>query len=319
MNGSATRSDPVGRAEFEASVQQALAGCPRPIEGIHGPGSVSWRLGRESILFLGGGAASLLQLAHPFVAHAIDHHSETQRDPVGRFNRTFQHVYAMVFGRLEDAQASALRVRAIHERITGELEEDLGGWHRGERYYANDPDALLWVHATLVHTSVQVYELCVEPLSASDKELYWLESKRFARLFGVPDRILPATWSDFLAYWDRTVASLAVGRAAKEIARFLLSAPRPSAVPVMRAYRIVTAGLLPQRLRAPYSLRYEMSDRLVFQAFCASLGMAYRRLPRRLRDVPAFVEAWSRLEGDAHPDRFGRALERTVLRIVQPA
>lgn len=297
---------------------KAIEGCVS-IEGIHGPGSASWRVGRESILFLGGGAASLLQLAHPFVAHAIDHHSETQRDPVGRFNRTFQHVYAMVFGRLEDAQTSALRVRAIHEHITGELEEDLGQWRRGERYYANDPDALLWVHATLVYTSVQVYELCVEKLSLAEKDLYWLESKRFARLFGVPEAILPDDWNAFLAYWDRTVARLAVGTAAKQIARFLLSAPRPSAVPVMRAYGIVTSGLLPESLRAPYELRFDLTDRLFFKAFTRSLSAAYRRMPRRLRDVPAYVEAWSRLEGDAQPDRFGRALERTVLKIVQPA
>ena len=310
-------TEPVGRAEFEASVRKAIEGC-RSVEGIHGPGSTSWRLGRESILFLGGGSASLLQLAHPFVAHAIDHHSETQRDPVGRFNRTFQHVYAMVFGRLEDAQSSALRVRAIHEHITGELTEDLGQWRRGDRYYANDPDALLWVHATLVYTSVQVYELCVEPLSEADKDLYWLESKRFARLFGVPESILPEDWSDFLAYWDRAVASLAVGTAAKQIARFLLSAPRPSAVPIMRAYRIVTAGLLPESLREPYDLRFDLKNRLVFEGITRSLATAYRRMPRRLRDVPAFVEAWSRLEGDAHPDRFGRALERAVLKIVQP-
>lgn len=310
---------PVDRASFEASVSRALEGCSRPIEGIHGPGSTSWRVGRESILFLGGGAASLLQLAHPYVAHAIDHHSETRRDPVGRFNRTFQHVYAMVFGRLEDAQTSALRVRAIHERITGELSEDLGRWRKGERYDANDPEALLWVHATLVHTAVQVYELCVEPLSDADKDLYWFESKRFAQLFGVPAEILPYDWSAFLDYWSTTIDTLAVGSAAQDIAQFLLSAPRPRAVPVMRVYRVVTAGLLPPSLRDAYNLRYGARERVVFQGFTASLGAAYRRFPRRLRDVPAYVEAWSRLEGDAHPDRFGRALERAVLKIVQPA
>ena len=36
------------------------------------PDSLAWEIGRESALFLGGGKAALLQLAHPFVAHAID-------------------------------------------------------------------------------------------------------------------------------------------------------------------------------------------------------------------------------------------------------
>ena len=67
---------------------------------------MSWKIGREAITFLGGGRAALLQLAHPYVAHGVDQHSETRTDPIGRFNRTFLHVFNMIFGSQADALES---------------------------------------------------------------------------------------------------------------------------------------------------------------------------------------------------------------------
>ena len=37
----------------------------RGMEGLAGPGSVSWRVNREAALLLGGGRALLMQVAHP--------------------------------------------------------------------------------------------------------------------------------------------------------------------------------------------------------------------------------------------------------------
>ena len=53
----------------------------RPIEGIFGAESVSWRINCESALFLGAGRAALLQLAHPWVAAALDRHSSLLAKP----------------------------------------------------------------------------------------------------------------------------------------------------------------------------------------------------------------------------------------------
>ena len=83
-----------------------------PRAGILGPDSIAWRVGGDLAVFLGGGRAALLQLAHPMVAYAIDHHSKTRADVLGRFQRTFRNVFAMVFGELDDALTS-LRVACI--------------------------------------------------------------------------------------------------------------------------------------------------------------------------------------------------------------
>src|SRR5688500_13747227 len=135
----------VTRRDLESRIEQLRAAVRDPRAGLYGPGSVSWKVNREGIVMLGGGRAALLQLAHPYVAHAVDQHSATRTDPLGRFQRTFLHVFGMVFGDLDQAIESARRVYRVHTRIHGPIAEDVGAFAQGHRYHANDPDALFWV------------------------------------------------------------------------------------------------------------------------------------------------------------------------------
>src|SRR5262249_27282089 len=79
-------------------------------EGVFGPRSISWKVDRESALFLGAGRAALLQLAHPWVAAALDQHSSLRADPLARFHGTFRLIFSMVFGTLEQALAASRHI-----------------------------------------------------------------------------------------------------------------------------------------------------------------------------------------------------------------
>ena len=57
---------------FEAELERVRAATLRPAVGPFGPGSMMWRVNRESILFAVAGRALLLQLAHPLVAASSD-------------------------------------------------------------------------------------------------------------------------------------------------------------------------------------------------------------------------------------------------------
>ncbi|MBX3252036.1 MAG: DUF2236 domain-containing protein [Myxococcales bacterium] len=311
----------VGREQYEACVAWAKSEARGPKVGLHGPGTVTWRVSREPAVFLGGGAAALLQLAHPFVAYGVAEHSRTQTDPVGRFQRTFENVYAIVFGDLEGAVKASRRVRAIHERITGVLAEDAGRWRAGDRYAANDEDALLWVHATLIRTAVEVYERSIGRLSTTEKDRYWNESKRFAALFGLVPGRLPARYSDFVEYFEDTVRSdmIAVTQPAATLAAFLFTPRRPALGPFNHWYRAMTAGLLPETLRRQYRLRFGPVERAAFEASLRAARAGAPMLPRRAREMPAYVEARRRIAGRAQSDRVGRALEGVILRAVRPA
>ncbi|MFO0567068.1 MAG: oxygenase MpaB family protein [Polyangiaceae bacterium] len=302
----------VTRSDLESHIARVKREVVDPRAGIYGPESFSWRLDKESIVFLGGGKAALLQLAHPFVAHAIDQHSKTRSDPLGRFQRTFENVFAIVFGDWDSAERSARRVHAIHSRIVGEISEDVGAFRKGDRYDANDERALLWVHATLLHSAVEVYELVLGPLSATDKAGYYEESKRFARLFGISDDVLPQSWDAFSDYFSGMLESdeIHVGKPAREIAAFLFAAPRRGLTPLFHWLRSVTSGLMPPRLRQEFGLPWDRSDQHIYRASVTTLRHTYKRLPKRLRYLPAYVRAQRRIRGIDAPDRLGELLER---------
>jgi uncharacterized protein (DUF2236 family) len=73
----------VSAEQFEQALcrarEQALATTGDARQGLFGEGSVAWRVNREAMLLMGGGAAALLQLSHPFVAQAVYEHSRERR------------------------------------------------------------------------------------------------------------------------------------------------------------------------------------------------------------------------------------------------
>ncbi len=306
----------VTRQDLETALTELRTEIADPAGGIHGPESLSWRIGREAGLFLAAGRASLMQLSHPFVAQAVQDHSRTRSDVRGRFQRTFLHIYSMVFGDLDAAVRSARRVHAIHERVTGTLAESAGRFRAGTPYRANDAETLLWVHATLVDSSVRAYERIVRPLSDADRDLYLFESDRFARLFGIPRELLPTGWREFSRYVDGMSAELVPTRAAADLARFLMTPPTRLHLPLSLPYRAVTAALLPARLRAPFSLDASRAELAAAHAFVRAFRVTYRALPRRIRHVPAYVEASRRVRGQPPVDPIGRAIERALVRTL---
>lgn len=305
----------VTRADLEARLAELRQMVADPSVGIHGPGSHAWALKRESINFVGGARAALLQLAHPYVAHGIDQHSKTRTDIQGRFQRTFTNVFAMTFGDLDQAFRAARRVHNVHHRIRGEITEDVGPFLRGHHYEANDADALTWVWATLIDTIVTVNQRYVRRLSPPFLERFYQETKRFAYLFGLSDEQLPPDYPGFRRYVDLMFASdtLTVGTQAREMASFLLAAPSPKLRPVFAWYRAVTAGLMPPRLRLGFDLSWGPAERALFRASTPIIRGAYAVTPRALRYLPAYVEARSRIAGRA-PGRLAGLTYRLAVR-----
>lgn len=303
--------------QLEASLAQLRAHVTDPRAGIFGPRSVSWQIGADLGLFLGGGRAALLQLAHPFVAHAIDQHSHTRADVVGRFQRTFKNVFAMAFGELDDAFAAARRVHAVHAKINGTFAEAIGAWPAGTRYHANDVDALRWVHATLVDTTLVVREKLDGALPVDLKDRYVIEMNRFAALFGIPSALLPDSWAAHAAYVARMIGSdrLAVAPCAREMAKFLVGrgvAHQPS---LGRIGEAVTHALLPPRIAEQFDLRATPRRAA---AGLAAFRLLYKRLPRSMTALPAAADAVRRLSGRG-PSRFAAWTERQLFTLATRA
>lgn len=263
------------------------------------------------MLLLGGGAAALLQLAHPAVAWAIEHHSTTRQDPRGRFRRTFAHVFAMVYGDLDHAIASARRVHALHSHVTGAIED-----RPPARYDANEARALAWVYATLVHTSVTVYELAVAKLATAERDRYVDENRRLAALFAIPDELLPRTWSELAALYAETLPTLRVTAPAREIARVVLAPPSATMAIPSALYAVATAALLPEPLRDGFGLRFGRRERVTFRALVLGLRASLRVMPRSARYFPAYLAAERRVGHRSASPRVSRWLHRTALGVA---
>jgi len=304
-------TDIVGPENLERGLRVAHAAAAGANAGLLGPHSITWQVDREAAVFLGAGRALLMQLAHPWVAAAIEQHSQTFAHPIRRFHRTFNIVLTMVFGSLEQSLAAARRLHARHGAITGILPSTAGAAAAGSSYHANAVAALRWVHATLVETAPMAYDLVLPPLTADERARYYAESRLLACLFGIPQAALPADWVAFCAYTQSTIASdmLTVTPAAREMARGLLSRAA-TFIPVPGAYRALTAQLLPPVLREQFELPFGGTEARAAQRLVAWARRIYPRLPARLRYVGPYHEARQRLAGRRRPDLLARLSNR---------
>jgi uncharacterized protein (DUF2236 family) len=293
----------VDTSDPPADLAPLVAAVEDPVEGFFGPGTMMWRVGRETALFLGGMTCILLQLSHPKVAPGIEH-SDYEADPHARFSRTFEVVDAIIFGDVETALEGAMIVRELHTYVTGELDEDVGPYAAGETYAANDPDLLLWVHATLIHQSVVAYDTYVEDLHDEEAERFYQDSKTFGQLFGVPREQYPETLSEFRTYVDRTAEEkLALGQTGAAVRDIILETsylPGPALTTVLRPVRaFFGAATMPPAARDALGLEWRRRHEAAFRLFRAAVRPTYRALPARIRFKDAYLEAMGRVAADS--------------------
>jgi uncharacterized protein (DUF2236 family) len=288
----------VNRSESEALLAEVASRSGDPRAGVFAPDSTIWKIDREAALFLASGRAALLQLAHPWVATAIEQHSTVLADPIARFHNTFRIVFTVVFGSLDQAIRAARHLYSLHSRIRGEMAEPIGAYAKGSHYEANEIAALRWVHATLVDSAVLAYESAVAPLAREEREAYYAETKVMAALFGIPAEALPADWNAFVAYFDEMVwsNSLGVTQAARSMAQSIL-AGAGSWIHPPRWYRALTAIWLPERFREEFGLELRPAGRSGAERAIRRFSRIYRRLPRSIRFVGPWHEARARLDG----------------------
>jgi uncharacterized protein (DUF2236 family) len=272
------------RARLVSGIGEVVGGFPRPEPGrpgdpgLFGPGSLAWRINAESILLLGGGRALLMQIAHPLVAAGVADHSDFDERPFDRLWRTVDAVLTVIFGDAEQSRAAVEHVNAVHARVRGA---------RDVPYAATDPELLLWVHATLVDSSIQAYDRFVRPLGGHARDRYYREMRRMATAFGVPEQIQPPSYAAFRAYLDRAIAGLRIGDESRAIARRVLSPPAPMVLlPAGLLGGLASVGLLPPRIRSGLGLRWNRGTQAAFDGVAATLRATVPLLPDRIRRWP---------------------------------
>lgn len=304
-------------------------------DGYFSPESMVRRLGNSPVTpFLGGGAAVLLQVAHPLVACGVTDHSGYERDLWRRLARTLQALYLISFGDREEADRAGAAVQAVHARVHGRTTEQVGRFPPGTRYAATDPELMRWVHATLVYSSLAAYQRFVGPLTLAEKQRYHEEMNLVARLFGTPEEALARTYREFRTYFEAQVHSdtITVTRPARQVADVILAAPLPAPLRLFApAHRLATSKILPVKLRRQYGLRWSRLHGLALPLAGATVrygsapilsaaGRVRALSPKLALVVPALSEPRrslndgrsSALETLRHTERYARLDQRPL-------
>lgn len=260
--------------------------------GGDGDRRVARAINGERVVLLGWASAILMQLAHPLIAAGVRDHSTFRDDalaPARRLHATVRAMLGLTFGDARAVDAVLTRIRNVHVQVHGRLRETVGPWPAGTPYSAEDPDLLLWVHATMLHTTMLVFERTVRPLTAAERDAYCRESAPIAIGLGAADERVPRTYDRLTSLVAQELAlALAVGPDARELATAILHAQTMRALgPGAAMLRRLTVHWLPPTLRDGYGFVWNPAEE--------RRALRTERFLRRARGItPAVLARWQR-------------------------
>ncbi len=234
----------------------------------------------EGILIAAGGGAILLQLANPAIGHGVADHSHFATRPLDRLNGTLSYVYATVFGDADQAATMAARVNHAHGPV-----HSAG---TSPEYNAFTPELQLWVAATLYESATHLHGLIYGPPGNDTADAVYREYSRLGTSLQVPPELWPKDRTAFGQYWNEQLLLLRTDAATRAVAHELLhSRTGPfwyrAALPLAR---LLTAGLLPPRVRELFDLPWSERHQHCFDRVLHGIRLIYPRLPLVLRHWP---------------------------------
>jgi uncharacterized protein (DUF2236 family) len=273
--------EPLARA-FERSVLES----PKD-GGLFGPRSIVWRVHRDRSFPLAAIRSLMVQALHPLAMAGVAQHSDWQRDPFGRLAATAGYVLTVTYGDTDAADSAAARVRTVHTHVRGTDSVT------GLAYRAEDPDLLLWVHAGMVDSIVNIVQRYGRSLNAEDADRYVAEMARFAEIIGVPATRVPASVAALREYLE-SVELRQLTPAASDAIAIVLDPPGldPDTRELWHDLGQVAVGTLPAWARSMYGFEEpppQMMEREPVRQLIGALDFAFE-------SFPGVLEARERIE-----------------------
>jgi len=263
--------------------------------GWFGPDSVSWRVLREGSVMIGGVRALLMHAAHPLVVAGARQTGMYERDPWRRLERTLRQTFTVVFGTRREAAEASRRIDDVHGVVRG-IDPVTG-----LPYDARDPDLLLWVHACLVLSFLELERRTIGKLDDAGRQRFHEEQMRAVEPLRLPRERIPATVAELRAYVDGVIAGGILRRteAAASVAELVRDPPRQ--VPRRWLWRLVSFlafHTLPPALRQLYGIRHDARHEVAIRAICWTMRHDRPLMPPRWRFIAPALLAGARLRGE---------------------
>lgn len=230
------------------------------------PGSVSWKIIGHPVALVGGMRALIIQTMHPLAMAGVAQYSEFKRDPLKRLRGTSSYVASVVFGDRATAVAAAARVRKLHERVRG-IDPVTG-----KEFYANDPETMLWVHCTEIHSFLAAYRAYAGHLTAAERDRYLAEQVAAAEIIGIPRAMVPDSVAAYRRYFAEIRPHLCVSVEAAAAIDFIVRPRLAARTPLdlrlaAKIFGPAATALVPRNLRRlaglPDRLPRELPVRIV--------------------------------------------------------
>jgi uncharacterized protein (DUF2236 family) len=260
------------------------------------PDSLLWRHAGDWRIYLLVPATSLLQNMLPGVSAGIEQHSVAFADPFGRFARSIPQIMGTIY----DPQMPG-RVRDYHHHVKG---VDAAG----ARYHALGPELFFAAHAVFTYSAMATIDTFDHQLSAAEKAALYEDCKTWYRRYGISDRAMPDTWTEFESYWEQLTTEVMRATSMAVFIADVLADPmryRPTQMPapVWRLLRpllahegqLLARALLPPAAREHLGWRLSTGDRAQFAVQAAAVRRGWRLLPSALRESPSARGAKQRL------------------------
>jgi uncharacterized protein (DUF2236 family) len=253
--------------------------------GLFGPGSVTWRLMGEPIMWVAGLRAMYLQALHPRTMRATWQNTAFARpgEAWGRFGRTVEFVRVRTYGTRAEVERAGRRVRHIHATVTGtDVDSSV--------IRLNEPELLLWVHCGEISSYVNIAQRCGLRLSADDLDAFVDEQRRSAEVVGLNSAEVPGSVAELEEYYEGMRPSLYVCAEARQamVRSFVPDIPWPFTglrlvVPPMNALGF---GSLPRWARRMYGTPAPPVTDLATTVTLATMHQAMTRIPRQYLGLP---------------------------------
>lgn len=199
-------------------------------------------------MMVGGIAALLTQMLHPKALAGVWDHSDVHSDMLGRLRRTARFIASTTYAHRDSAMAAIAKVKAIHERVSGNLPD-------GQEYRATDPWLLAWVHVAGAINFLDGWRRYAEPaMSRADQDRYFAESGEVARLLDADP--VPRTRDEAERLILQFRPELVADRRTRAFRDLVLTAPAPSlaGAPVQRLLMNASVDLMPDFARRMHGL-----------------------------------------------------------------
>ncbi|WP_406387852.1 oxygenase MpaB family protein [Streptomyces sp. NBC_00887] len=281
--------------------------------GLFGPGSVTWQMHGDPMMWVAGVRALYLQALHPRAVRGVMQNSDFRKDAWGRLMRTADFVGTLTYDTTQAAEKYGARVRRIHRLLKATDPET------GESYGIDEPGLLLWVHCAEVDSYLQVQRRSGFRLTDAQADRYVFEQRESARLVGLDPAGVPATTVALASYFDRVRPELDAGPEALDVDDFLRNPPvhallAPARALLWRRVAALAYDSLPPYAHELYGRRAPSPD--VVDRRLRTTGTALRCVPARIRwCLPPghIVKAMARLGPGSRPAPYKLRRQAAIL------